>query len=673
MRASDAPCYPNASSCRHPRLPGRQVACLLLMLAIMSCRLVVPSSAGAQDRTGGQAAQVDSLGRPIFGFFRPIYTTSYNITDQQSAWDQKFKFQNTFGLFNLDSETGFVVRTDPNRTNFRATAGTTTNALRYNLFDRIPVSASLIYSRDGTDDTNDFTRRSTTNGGFDGSYRWKIRRGVDLNLQGGLGLNSRKDEAVYDGTETDVREKGIDYTTGAGIGWNNITPGMTARIDASRNVSSTRSTTLETDPNAPPEDAKRNTKSSFAGNWLWAPTEAFESTLKLTRSSLYDNYILVSRDTTLNGRQEEQTNFSQTISFTARLKNPKLQANEVSLELNSSDNTIERAVEQERSSDRFSQGGSLKLGTLYKKSQIGTSFRLTRDIDSSPIRATGETINRTLEGTFSRPLSATLTSRLLAEASIRSQYFPLDRTNDQDIQKLRAEGTFAWEARSKKFGATAGGRANRTSVVNVDSTQSGSSRNEENYGGTFDFKWQISKRTWLTQLYDLRILLTTFRFKSSNDNLQRTREVRTALTHLLNKAVSLNVNYTYRYQQTGRYGLLDEGGRIFLRSADRYDQDLRLGLGWTAAPWLTFRTDEIFHRDDNITLSSADRTTNRRLELNQSAKISRPLPGKGTLDCTLTFRTRQTSATTTIDEQSQKVVRPREEFLNVNLALTKPF
>jgi len=640
-------------------------------MAIVSCRMFLPSAALAQARGGAQAAAVDTLGRPIFGFLRPIYTTTYNITDQQSAWDQSFKFQNTFGLFNLDSDTGFSVKTDPNRTNFRATAGTTTNVLRYNVFDRIPVSASLIYSRDGTDDTNDFTRRSATNAGFDGSYKWKIRRGIDMNLQGGLGLNSRKDQAIYQGEETGAREKGVDYTTGAGLGWNNITPGMTARVDASRNVSSTQSKTLPVDPDAPPEDAKRNTRSSLTGNWSWAPIDAFESSARIERRTLYDNYILVSRDTTLNGRQEEQSNFSQTIGFTAKLKDPNRQTNEVSLELNSSDNTIDRAVETERSSDRFSQGGVLKLGALFKRNQVGTSFRLQRDVDSSPIRATGETINRTLEGTFSRPISTTLTTRLLGEASIRSQYFPTDRTNDQDIQKLRAEGTFTWEARNKRFGAIAGGRANRTSVVNIDSTQSGSSRDEENYGGTFDFKWQISKRTRLTQLYDLRILLTTFRFKPSNDNLQRTREVRTTLSHLLNKGVTLDVNYSYRYQQTGRYRLLDDGGRIFSRSDDRYDQDLRLGLGWTVAPWLTFRTDEIFHRDDNITLTSGDRRTNRRIEFNQSAKVSRPLPGKGTLDCTLTFRSRQTSAKA--GEQSPLVAQPREEFLNVNLALTKPF
>jgi len=653
-----------------PLFRGQAPAWLLVVLAIVTLLLLLTPTAGAQ-RGGVPAAPADTLGRPIFGFLRPIYSTTYSITDQQSAWDQNFKFENNFGPFNLNSDTGFLVKTDPNRTNFRATTGTTSNFLRYNILDRIPISASLVYSRDGTDDTNDFTRRSTANSGFDSSYKWKIRRGVDLNVQGGLGLNSRKDQAIYQGEETGVREKGVDFTTGAGFNWNDITPGMTAHIDVTRNVSKTRSKTLPVDPEAPPEDAKRNTRSSLTGTWNWAPTDAFESSARFDRKSLYDNYILVSRDTTLNGLQEEQSNFQQTIGFTAKLKDPKHQTNELSLDLSTSDNTVERAVERERSNDRFSQTGALKAGALFKGNQIVTNFRLQRDIDKSPIRATGETINRTLDGTLSRPLSSTITSRLLGEVSIRSQYFPEDRTNDQDIQKLRAEGTFTWESRSKKFGTVIGTRANRTSVVNIDSTQSGSSRNEENYGGTVDFKWQISPRTRLTQLYDFRILLTTFRFNAPNDNLQRTRDVRTTLFHQVRKGVMLDVSHAYRYSQTGRYGRLATRARIFLRSDDRYDQDLRLGLSWTAATWLTLRTDEVFHRDDSITLASGDRRTNRRIELNQSVKINRPLPGKGTFDCTITFRTRQASTAT--GEPARPLAQPREEFLNVNLSLTKPF
>ncbi|TPW10700.1 MAG: hypothetical protein FD129_1842, partial [bacterium] len=455
-------------------------------------------------------------------------------------------------------------------------------------------------------------------------------------------------------------ESGVDYTTGAGLGWNNFLSGMTARIDASRNVSSTTSKSLPVDPAAPPEDAKRNTRSSLTGSWSWIPTDGLDASARLERRTLYDNYILVSRDTTLNGRQEQQNNLQQTIGFTAKLKDPLHQTNELSLDLSTSDNTIERAVEQERSSDRFSQGGALKARALFKGNQIETGFRLSKDVDSSPVRATGTSINRTLDGTLSRPLSSTITGRLLGEASIRSQYFPSDRTNDQDIQKLRAEATFTWESSSKKFGTIVGGRANRTSIVNIDSTQSGSSRNEENYGGTVDFRWQISPRTRVTQLYDFRVLLTTFRFNAPNDNLQVTRDIRTALFHQLRKGVTLDVNYSWRYSQTGRYRLLEDHSRIFSRSDDRYDQDMRLGVGWAATPWLTFRTDEIFHRDDNITLATGARRTNRRIELNQSAKVSRPLPGHGTFDCTVTFRTRQ--ASTAASAGAEPVAQPREEF-----------
>jgi hypothetical protein len=167
--------------------------------------VLVVGTAGTARAQGGTPAPEDTLGRPVFGFLRPTYTTSYNITDQEAAWDQNFKFSNTFGLFNLESNTGYNVKTDPNRTNFRASVGTTDNRLRYNLFDRIPLSASVIYNRDGTDDTNDRNRRSTTNAGFDGSYKWRVRRGMDVNVQGGAGLNARRENAVGEASKTEVK------------------------------------------------------------------------------------------------------------------------------------------------------------------------------------------------------------------------------------------------------------------------------------------------------------------------------------------------------------------------------------------------------------------------------------------------------------------------------------
>ncbi|TPW16356.1 MAG: hypothetical protein FD129_737, partial [bacterium] len=98
--------------CPEPQSRELAVAWLLMMSAVL---LSWPSPARSQARGTGQAA-ADTLGRPIFGFLRPTYITTYNITDQESAWDQSFKFTNTFGLFNLDSDTGFAVKTDPNRT-----------------------------------------------------------------------------------------------------------------------------------------------------------------------------------------------------------------------------------------------------------------------------------------------------------------------------------------------------------------------------------------------------------------------------------------------------------------------------------------------------------------------------------------------------------------------------
>jgi hypothetical protein len=637
------------------------------------------AGAGTARAQATTTAPEDSLGRKIFGFLRPTYTTSYNITDQESSWDQTFKFQNTFGLFNLESNTGYNVKTDPNRTNFRATAGQTDNRLRYNLFDRIPLTASLVYNRDGTDDTNDRNRRSTTNSGLDGSYKWRVRRGMDVNVQGGIGLNSRREHAVGIDTETDVRENGHDFTLGGGYSWLNMIPGMSVSLNTDRNISSVRTETLDGDTLSQPSDAKTNTRASLVGSWTYLPFEAFETKLTVDRKTLTDNFIIVSRDTTLNGRQESQENLTQTITLNTTIRKPAtVVTDEFNVTLSSTANTNDRAIEKERAVDRSGRSLSIKGKKFQFGTQFDTRFDVARDEDRSPLRPTLVTDSRTLEQKLNRTFNPNLSVYAVGEASLRTQKYT-DPTNDQDIQKLRAETTVSWRS-GGKYTATFGGRANATDFVNVNGATSASSRNEQNYGGSANLSWTVSRRTKVTQNYDYRLALTTFRFNSANDVIQRTRDIRTTISYDFILAppnvgypsVRLDMNHTYRLSQFGKYRFVN-GARFFARTNDRYDQDLALGLAWTINDWLSLRTDEVFHRDDAVVRTTRDRRINRRLELLQTAKISRPLPGSGTIDCTVTYRARQLSSESRTTRGNTETSQPEEDFLNVNLMLTKPF
>ncbi|HEX7879738.1 MAG TPA: hypothetical protein VF720_10030, partial [Candidatus Eisenbacteria bacterium] len=628
-------------------------ACRVAVLLVLILSGVIGGPALAQPGGGQTPAPQDTLGRPVFGFLRPTYSTSYNITDQEAAWDQNFKFTNTFGLFNLESNTGYNIKTDPNRTNFKATAGTSDNRLRYNAFDVIPLSLSLIYNRDGTDDTNDRNRRSATNLGADGSYRIRLRRGMDLNLQGGAGLNARREHALGEFSETAVKEDGHDFTMGVGYGWINMMPGMSMRVDGDRTVATIKSKTLVSDTLSQPADAKTNTRGTLNGNWTYLPFEALETRFVVSRNTTAESFVLVSRDTMLNGRQEEQSTLFQSISMDVTLRRPApVVTDELNVKVGTTTNTNDRILEKERAYDKSGNSFLVKGRKMLVGNQLDTKFEVTHDEDRSQIRPTATTDSRTLEQRLNRTVNPNLSLFASGEVSLRAQKYT-DPTSDKDIQKLRAEATVNWRATDSKYTATFGGRANQTDVVAVNSAQSVSSSNEQNYGGSVNFTWRVSRKINLLQNYDYRLALTTYRFNPANDAIQRTRDIRTTLSYdfiqprpgISPTSVRFDLAHTYRYTEFGRYRLI-EGERFFARTNDRYDQDLALGLGWTVNAWLTLRTDEVFHRDDSVVRSSKDRRINRRLELLQTAKISRPLPGGGTIDASFTYRVRQLKSET---------------------------
>jgi hypothetical protein len=636
----------------------------IVMAGLVGGLLGIAAAPPAAAQPRGQAtAPTDSLGRAIFGFLRPTYATTYNISDQESAWTQDFDFENTFGRFNLSSNTGYTIRTSPNRVDFQATSGSTINSLRYNLFDRVPLNASLNYNRDGTDDTNDKTRREAVDAGVDASYRWRIRKGFDLNSTAGLALTRRRDSASFQGVETGARESGLDRTLGATLSYLNVIPGMSFTLNGKRVVAEARSRQIGADAATRDEEPQTNRRTEYAATWNFIPTEAFDVSARWDRRTLLDNFILVSRDTTLNGRQETQETTNEVLGLTINFKPPKSNTTSASLSLSSTDVINGRAVERERSSDRSSHSMDLKGRHRLQGVQVDAKALLQLDEDRSPIRPSSETVSRTLEVGLSDSLGKTVDGRLLGEAGIRSQSYE-DMILDQDIQKLRAESSLGWRP-SSRLNSTISSRFIRTNTVNIDSTQSASSRNEDNIGATLDLRLALTPRTTITQNYDFRVLLTTFRFNPPGDDIQRTRTIRTTVSHeLVLQKLRLDLTHDYKYTETGRYGRRPTGVRFFAATNDRYDQDLRLAFSYTPTNWLTFRTDEWLHRDDNIRLADQTRTTTSRIEFNQSVSFNRPIPGGGTITCTASYKSRQ-------------LLKPRagavEDFVNVSLALTKPF
>jgi hypothetical protein len=193
----------------------------------------------------------------------------------------------------------------------------------------------------------------------------------------------------------------------------------------------------------------------------------------------------------------------------------------------------------------------------------------------------------------------------------------------------RLEG-FVTYRMSSKLTATFSGRRAVSDVASIHPTQSRSSRLEETYGLTADFKYALTPRTSIQQNYGFSTLFTSFQFDAPRDNIQRTRDVRTTVSASVTPKVSLQLQHTYKFRESGGYRR-ERSIRVFARGDIRYDQDLRASLSYQITNWLSFRTEEWLHRDDTVRLVTDRHAPNSRIDLTQSASLSRTLPGGGTL------------------------------------------
>lgn len=631
-----------------------QAGLLLALVIGLLPRLVHAQPAG----TG--AAQTDSLGRPIFGFLRPTYTSSYNITQNETAWNQGFAFRNQIGQISLDSSTDYTINTNPKRTNFRRTGGTTTNRLDYPLFNRIPVSATLSYDRKGTDDANDRQRQERLETGLAATYRRKFARLLDINMNGGYSVTRSSDIATFQGLETGAREKGLNRNLGLNATLTPLT-GMTFRLNSAQTLARTRSTPVS-DTTGTEGDPKSNTNTTHALSAAWNLMEGLDATADYQWRSSSDSYILVDRNVNLNNRIETETSRGNSLTSALRYKPQSNPTSELSLEFGRRSDANERAVQRDRSTDRSSSNGKVKVRRMFFNTQLESNFALDRSQDRSPSRPGSVTINRNLDGTLTRTISDQTTVRAIGEIGIRSLRFDLGDL-DSDAQKKRVEAAIIWKP-STRLQTTVGGRTGRDLTVNVDSTQSRGTRLDENFGVNADLKLAVTARTRVSQTYNFTALFSSFRFKPESDNIQRTREIRTSISHQLMKKVALELNHGFKYRETGGYRRDAKGTRIFAKGENRYDQDLKMAVNYQPAQWLGFRTEEWFHRDDTIRLVNNARKTYSRIEFNQTASLTRNIPGGGTLTASGGLQVRQ---------PVQPPGGARESYINATISLSKPF
>jgi hypothetical protein len=615
---------------------------------------------GVRPASAQPPAAADTSG--VFGFLRPTYTTSYNITRQATTWQQGFSFKNQWNGITIDNNTTYRVQSDPSRVNFRGREGSTTTTLSFSALNTVPVSLDFSYSRLGNNDTNVKSRVNSFDSGLKATYNRRFFPGANASLVGGIGLTRRDTRNNFSGSETGSRDLGLTRELTASGNYTGPVPGMSFRVNTTLNAVRSQPEAINPVPGQARSETRTNTRNSNGLTWSWAPWEGMTADASFTRNGSNQNFILVSRDVDKNNKEEEATDRTTAFNSSLGYKPAGSKTTEFRLDVAASNVENKRLIEVERANKSNTRSFNLNVKHRLIGNALTFHAENTDEEQDSGVLGRGVTITRVVDGAIERPWSTTFSTRLYGEVRLRSQTYD-DGEQDYDGLKNRFDVSADYKPWTK-LSTSLTLRRSADEGNYIDETQSRGSRFEETYGASANLNYTLSTRTSISQKYDFTSLFTSYPFDSALANIQRSRTVNTTVSTTLSSKLTLQLGHVYLFTENGGYRRDRAGTRLFAKSNLKYRQEMRSTLQYKPLDWLTFSTEERLYRTDDVRLTDDFRTTSSQVTFTQRAVFKRPIPGGGDFNCDMAF-------------DLQKQLRPRpgptEKFFTARLSLDKSF
>jgi hypothetical protein len=253
---------------------------------------------------------------------------------------------------------------------------------------------------------------------------------------------------------------------------------------------------------------------------------------------------------------------------------------DVSVSFNESDSRFDLHSDRDNSTRRSGLKGSARLmpwrGAIVN---LGGGRETSRNMYATT--DTGRDLHKSLTLKLTQDLGRKANLNLTALSDMTSVFYADKVQNDKDRDRLN--NRVALDVDYKPLDAISTRLAAEYSderTVYIMAANSGSNRTTRKFRVSGGYDVKTFGKVGLKQDYDISAIYTFYEYGKDRNTLVRNSNIRTRFNIPLRRALSLNVNHQYKFQDQGGYS--EKGGqRLYARSAERETNILSIALRYT--------------------------------------------------------------------------------------------
>jgi hypothetical protein len=605
---------------------------------------------GAGPGTAEDSSLLDRWG------LKPVYSSTYDVRRQETAWWQKLGLQRSGGIADLDAGLEVKAREDKSRNDYQDSDNRfSLQVARQSWLGQLSVDGGV--RRRWNQDRRSLTVMDEDRMSLGDRVALLEREAAALSLSfGGGWVRGREVKERQAGTlSTTDRTRsagweGESRLEGQLQPWTDLK--LTGQASWEGSLQDSRSQHLEEDQDTS-YVAKDHARTLQCGSTVeWTRLKAAQLALE---ANLTDGFAQYYQATS----QAQETKFRRLRTLELRLEGEPLDslayAVDVTTDLRSFDYRVERndkldSSRQSRFSTEYRPSFFLLAGGRVRGAvQLGTRRTVNENT------ADYDTREKSVEGEISRPLGPRFTAQLRGTASLTQDFYD-DRSLDKDRLRNDTLVSLRYD-RGQAFLANASYAASRTEDINIPRARAVQNQVQDDFRVTLDYQAALPARVELRQNFQISATYAYYVYNEGKNTLNRANRVTTKLKVPLWSTSSLYLEHIYNRADNGVYSYPAGGGqRTYRVGQENLRQYLSAVADYQLSDMIQIKATQSLNVESRRSLDGTPSTRREKLTFSGLVGLRRRVRG---IDLDASFE--RTSSNT------------EEDYWTVNARLEKRF
>jgi hypothetical protein len=331
-----------------------------------------------------------------------------------------------------------------------------------------------------------------------------------------------------------------------------------------------------------------------------------------------------------------------------------------------------------RRDDGFSASGRYLLWGWALDSRFQNGFNNSTFPTRSDSGGYGEFVHtRSLDGTFSRTLTARISAKVTAGIGLTSyRYYLIGKyptppvSRDFWRQSWKVEGNYT---RSTKFNTAVALEVSKNRLINIPGASTGANNNTRSYRSEWRWSYRLLSGLTATQRNTLSADYLEYPFLPDNNRLTLDYAAATTLNAVLSPRLSVNVTHNSRQTPGGNYTPYPDGLNYFERADESSNYTLAANIAYTPSRAISFTVAPAYYSSDRTgTLNGVQvpQRASRSLSFSGGANINYSISRNGSLRGDIHRSYRAERSTTYSSGVPQSSPRSEIDYWNGSLQLS---